>query len=75
MSRIIKFFYRIRNNNRRQKKINDNKILEIKETEEMVQNVLKKFKEDKEDELKNKMIFLLAKNLFCKRSDSIKRET
>ena len=41
----------------------------------MVQNVLKKFKEDKEDELKNKMIFLLAKNLFCKRSDSIKRET
>ena len=45
-------------------KINDNKILEIEETEEMIQNVLKEFKEDKEDELKNRLRSLTAKNLF-----------
>ena len=33
-------------------KINDNKILEIEETEEMIENVLKGFKEDKDEELK-----------------------
>ena len=33
-------------------KINDNKILEIEETEEMIENVLKEFKEDKDEELK-----------------------
>ena len=33
-------------------KINDNKILEIEETEEMIENVLKEFKEDNDEELK-----------------------
>ena len=41
----------------------------------MIENVLKEFKEDKKDELKNKLRFLVAKNLFLERSDSIKKET
>ena len=57
------------------RKKNDNKILEIKKTDEMIKNVLKEFKEDKEDELKNKLISLLAKSLFCERSESIEKET
>ena len=40
----------------------------------MIENVLKEFKEDKEDELKSKLISLVAKNLFCDRSDSIEKE-
>ena len=56
-------------------KINDNKILEIEQTEEMIENVLKEFKENEEDELENKLRFLAAKNLFLEKSDSIKRET
>ena len=36
---------------------------------------MKEFKEDKEDELENKLIFLAAKNLFLERPDSIKKET
>ena len=56
-------------------KINDNKILEIEETEKIIENVLKEFKEDKEDELENKLRFLAAKNLFLERSDNIEKET
>ena len=41
----------------------------------MIENVFKKIKEDKEDELKNNLIFLVAKNLFCESSDSIEKET
>ena len=43
MSRINRCFNRIRNNNRRLKK-NDNKILEAKEREKMLENVLKELK-------------------------------
>ena len=40
----------------------------------MIRNVLKEFKEENEDELKNKLSFLAAKNLFLKRSDTIEKE-
>ena len=53
--------------------INDNKILEIGETK-MIDNVLKEFKEDKEDELENKLRFLARRNLFLERSDNIKKK-
>ena len=36
---------------------------------------MKEFKEDKEDELENKLRFLAAKNLFLERSDNIEKET
>ena len=58
----------IRNRN----KINGNKILEIEERKQMIENELKEFKEDKEDELENKLRFLEAKNLFLERSDNNK---
>ena len=45
-------------------KTNDNKILEIEETEKVIENALKEFMEDKEDELEIKLIFLTAKNIF-----------
>ena len=48
------------------KKINDDKILEMKEAEKMIENILKEFKEDKEDESKNKLRFLTAKICFGK---------
>ena len=41
----------------------------------MIEKILKEFKEDKKDELKNKLTFLAAKNLFCERLDSIEKET
>ena len=41
----------------------------------MIEIVLKEFREDKEDELKKKLRFLAAKNLFLERSDSIEKET
>ena len=40
----------------------------------MIENVLKRFKEDKEDELENKLRILAAKNLLLGRSDSIEKE-
>ena len=40
----------------------------------MIENVLKRFKEDKEDELENKLRILAAKNLLLGRSDSIENE-
>ena len=52
-------------------RINDNKMLKIKETEEVIENVLKEFKED---ELKNKLSFLAAKNLFLERLGSIEKK-
>ena len=55
-------------------KINGNKILEIEETEQMIENVLKEFKVYKEDKLENKLRFLEAKNLFLERSDNIEKE-
>ena len=39
------------------KKINDNKILEIKRIKDMIKKSFYEFKEDKEDELKNKIYF------------------
>ena len=39
----------------------------------MIRNVLKEFKEEKEDESKNKLSFLAGKNLFLKRSDTIEK--
>ena len=41
----------------------------------MIENVLKQCKEDKEDELKNKLRSLAAKNLFLETSDSIEKGT
>ena len=39
-------------------------MLEIEETKEMIENVLKQFKEVKEDELEDRLRFLAAKNRF-----------
>ena len=36
---------------------------------------MKEFKEDKEEELKNKLSFLAARNLFYERVNSIEKET
>ena len=55
-------------------KINGNKILGIEETEQVIGNVLKEFKEDKEYELENKLKFLGAKNMILERSDNIEKE-
>ena len=55
-------------------KINGNKILGIEETEQVIGNVLKEFKEDKEYELENKLKFLGAKNVILERSDNIEKE-
>ena len=55
-------------------KINDNKILEIKETKQMIENVLKEFKEDKEDGLEKKLRILTAKNLFLKNQIILKKK-
>ena len=41
----------------------------------MIGNVLKEFKEDKEDELKNKLRLYVAKKLFFERPNSIEKET
>ena len=41
----------------------------------MIENVLKEFKEDKEDELKNKLRLYVAKKLFFERPNSIEKET
>ena len=41
----------------------------------MIENILKEFKEDKEEELEHKLRFLAAKNMFLERSDSIEKET
>ena len=41
----------------------------------MIENVLKEFKEDKEDVLENKLKFLASENLFLEKSDNIEKET
>ena len=41
----------------------------------MIRKILKEFKEDKEEELKNKPISLAVKNLFWERPNSIEKET
>ena len=51
------------------------KVLEIEKTEEMIENGLKEFKEDKEDVLENKLRYLASENLFLKRSNNIEKET
>ena len=51
------------------------KVLEIEKTEEMIENGLKEFKEDKEDVLENKLRFLASENLFLERSNNIEKET
>ena len=45
-------------------KINDSEILETEKTEEMIKNILKEFKEDKEFVLENRLRFLAAKSYF-----------
>ena len=52
-------------------KINDNKIIDIEETEQIMEDVLKRLKEDK---LTNKLTILTLKNLFLERPDIIKNE-
>ena len=75
MSRINRCFNKIRKNNRRVKEKKDNKILEIKGIEDTVEKALYEFKEDKEDELKNKLSVLAIKNLFWERPNGVEKET